>query len=144
MYNKILEYRRPLVVLLAAVALPPLPTRDLATRSASSAAAPGAILGSHGTPTAVIGTSASTPATAAAAPSAALDSASLSRAACYKLLVYMRCIFRGVTFPPRGASGAVRSLATTSPDSSRQQATTLDASSEPRAQVRGEPHTQQP
>jgi hypothetical protein len=103
-YNRIREYRRPLLVLLAAVAMPPpplLPPPD--TRESASAANLLAVV----------------------APS----SSERLLPPLYKLLVYMRCVFRGRAFPPGSTGGGGRGFFAGS------SAVEEDPSNEPRAQV---------
>lgn len=120
-YNKILEYRRPLVVLLAAVALgveAGHPPRD---QKAIPQPPPLDFLSSPDVPIAAPPPSSATP----------IGLPTSSRAACYKLLVYVRCVFRGFEFPPRGSKQATRRVAS----SAQPAMSSLDASSDPRAQV---------
>ena len=126
-YNRIHEYRRPLVVLLAAIVLPPPGSQGSASAAGSSRGAGGHRGGAGGGAAGDDGDSGRQAAAAAAA-----------LASCYKLLVYIRCTFRGVSFPP-GSGPANATLLSTSlgGDMVASHPPPLDPSTEPRAQLLG-------
>ena len=138
-YNRIQEYRRPLVVLLSAIILPTPGSQGTGTTAGDSSSGTGTGADRH---RGIGGGGGAGDDEDSGRLAAATASAAAALTACHKLLVYIRCTFHGVSFPP-GSGPADSSSLLSAPFggdtsiASHPPPPPLDPSNEPRAQLLG-------
>ena len=140
-YNRIQEYRRPLVVLLSAIILPTPGSQGTGTTAGDSSSGTGTGADRH---RGIGGGGGAGDDEDSGRLAAATASAAAALTACHKLLVYIRCTFHGVSFPPGSGPANASSSSPLSVSfggdtsiASHPPPPPLDPSNEPRAQLLG-------